>query len=278
MGSTHNAKGRPFPPDIHVPCLTWFLDGLTQEIDWDLQKRHIEFLVSSGLDGSTFPQPHFPPQAAHGLTLTVVVAGTNGEAVALTSEEKSQLIRTTRETAARLGRPDLTITAGTTGQCTRAVAADARRAHEAGADFALALVPSYFHAAMTADAVAAFFEELADESPLPVVIYNFPAAAAGLDVDSDGLARLGRHANIVGVKLTCGGVAKAARVRALFGPRDFCAVAGQSDWLVPALVVGGVGVITGVANLYPKVSRQTKRLCFSCLDLKLVEGVPGANG
>jgi dihydrodipicolinate synthase/N-acetylneuraminate lyase len=173
--------------------------------------------------------------------------------VALTREEKSKLIRTTREIAVRLGRPALTITAGTSGQCTRDVIAETQLAQEAGADFALVLVPSYFHFSMTQEAIMAFFEELADQSPVPIVIYNFPAVVAGMDLDSEMLARLGRHPNIVGVKLTCGGIAKVARVRALFEPHDFCALAGQSDWLVPALTVGGVGVITGVANLYPKV-------------------------
>jgi len=68
------------------------------------------------------------------------------------------------------------------------------------------------------------------------------------------LATLGKHPSIVAVKLTCGGIAKVARVRAVFGPETFSALAGQSDWLVPALSVGGTGVITGVANLYPRVS------------------------
>jgi len=70
------------------------------------------------------------------------------------------------------------------------------------------------------------------------------------------LARLGRHPNIVGVKLTCGGIAKVARIRSEYSPDEFCALAGQSDWLVPALSVGSIGVITGVANLYPKVCMQ----------------------
>lgn len=76
---------------------------------------------------------------------------------------------------------------------------------------------------------------------------------AGLDVNSDMLDRLAKHPNIVGVKLTCGGIAKVARIRAQYEPAEFSALAGQSDWLVPALTVGGTGVITGVANLYPKV-------------------------
>ena len=66
------------------------------------------------------------------------------------------------------------------------------------------------------------------------------------------LSKLGSHPNIVGVKLTCGGIAKVARIRAQFQPTEFCALAGQSDWLVPALAVGATGTITGVANLFPK--------------------------
>lgn len=105
---------------------------------------------------------------------------------------------------------------------------------------------------MNSDAIVSFFQELADASPLPVAIYNFPGVVAGLDVNSEMLETLGQHPNIVGVKLTCGGIAKVARVRARFAPEEFSALAGQSDWLTPALAVGGTGVVTGVANLFPK--------------------------
>lgn len=102
--------------------------------------------------------------------------------------------------------------------------------------------------------------QLADVSPLPVLIYNFPGVVAGLDVNSEMLYRLAKHPNIVGVKLTCGGIAKIARVRAQYEPEQFSALAGQSDWLVPALSVGGTGCITGIANLYPKVSFMTTNI------------------
>ncbi|SPO05152.1 related to dihydrodipicolinate synthase [Cephalotrichum gorgonifer] len=234
-GTTSAAK--PFPPGVHVPSLTWFEGTAEQEIDWATQKKHFKFLVESGLHG-------------------VVVAGTNGEAVTLSGAEKAQMVRTLREIAVESGRPDLPITLGCTGQSTRAAIAETREAAEAGADFVLVLVPSYFHFAMNEDAIVAFFQELADNSPLPIVIYNFPNVVAGLDVNSDMLAALGKHPNIVGVKLTCGGIAKVARVKASFDPKEFCVLAGQSDWLVPAMTVGSTGVITGVANLYPRYCVQ----------------------
>ncbi|KAK1243134.1 hypothetical protein MKX07_003762 [Trichoderma sp. CBMAI-0711] len=232
MGSLQQAA-RPFPPGIHVPSLTWFTNDDSQEIDWDLQERHLGFVIRSGLHG-------------------IVIAGTNGEAVTLTQDEKLKLIKMTRRVATEVGRPDVPITVGCSGQCTRDVIAETKLAKEAGADFILMLVPSYFHFAMTKDAIVAFFEEAADASPLPVVIYNYPNVVAGLDVDSEMLHRLAKHPNIVGVKLTCGGIAKVSRIAASYTPSEFSALAGQSDWLVPALSVGGTGAITGIANLYPK--------------------------
>lgn len=94
------------------------------------------------------------------LTISVVLAGTNGEAVTLSHKEKSDLVSTTRKLANELGRPDVTITLGCGGQSTREVIAETRLASEAGADFALVLVPSYFHFAMNEDAIVEFFQEV----------------------------------------------------------------------------------------------------------------------
>lgn len=145
------------------------------------------------------------------------------------SEEKADLVRVLRSTAISKGCPQLPLTVGCTGGCTRDVIDDTAAMHGAGADYALVLVPSYFHFAMTQDAIVAFFQEVAGASPLPLVIYNFPGVVAGLDVNSEMLETLGKHPNIVAVKLTCGGIAKVARVAAIFPPESFAALAGQSD-------------------------------------------------
>ena len=159
-----------------------------------------------------------------------------------------------RKVAHRLGRLEIPIVLGCIAGCTRDAIDQAVEAKTAGADFALVLVPSYFHFAMSPGAITSFFIELADASPIPIIIYNYPHVVAGLDVNSDMLEILGRHKNIVGVKLTCGGIAKVSRVTATFESSEFCALAGQSDWLIPALSAGGTGCITGLANLFPKVS------------------------
>lgn len=209
-------------------------------MDWELQEKHLEFLVSSGLHG-------------------VVIAGTNGEAATLTPDEKFKLVRLARSTAQKLRRESLPITCGTFGGCTQAIIEDTKLAADAGADYALVLVPSYFHFALDAAAIVGFFREVASASPIPIMIYNFPGVASGLNVASDMLETLGEHPNIAAVKLTCGTIASVARSAAKFGRAfdgnpAFVALAGQSDWLVPCLSVGGAGSVTGLANLFPKVS------------------------
>lgn len=43
---------KPYTPGVHVPSLTWFKDDYRQDIDWDVQKRHFEFLIDGGVHGS----------------------------------------------------------------------------------------------------------------------------------------------------------------------------------------------------------------------------------
>lgn len=180
--STGSQPSYSYPPGIHIPSLTFFDNSPTQEIDWETQNAHLSFLIKSGIHG-------------------VVLAGTNGEAITLSRSEKVELVRATRKIAVAEGKQSLPITLGTTGTSTRDVIAECSAAKEAGAEFVLVLVPSFFHFAMSKDAICEFFEEVANASPLPVLIYNFPGVAANLNVDSPMLDRLAKHKNIVGVKV-----------------------------------------------------------------------------
>ncbi|OAP57617.1 hypothetical protein AYL99_08355 [Fonsecaea erecta] len=232
--------GKAFPPGVYAPSLTWFSSDPQQEIDYVLQARHTEYLVRSGLTG-------------------VVIAGSNGEAVALSNAERLKLISLTREIAIRNDRPDMPVVIGTVGQATKEIIAQLSQAKLAGADYGLVLTPSYFHFAMNPIAIENFFAEVADASPIPILIYSWPLVTSGIEINSDIMAKLGKHPNIVGTKLTCGGIAKLARIAADFGPEDFCALAGHSEWLLPALSVGGTGCISGFANLCPKACVEIYR-------------------
>lgn len=111
--------------------------------------------------------------------LIVVLAGTNGEAVALTAAEKSKLVSTTRELAIQLGRPDMPVILGCGGGSTRAVIEETRLGKAAGADYALVMVPSYFHFAMNEDAIVSFFREVYNiHQPFPYSLAVLTLAVA----------------------------------------------------------------------------------------------------
>ena len=153
------------------------------------------------------------------------------------------------------GRTDLVVTIGCLAGCTRDIIDQATVGYENGADLALVLVPSVFHWSMTPKAIVDFFLDIANRSPVPIVIYNFPNLVSGLDVNQDMMDELAAHPNMAGVKLTCGNVSKMARVAAQYDPSQFAAVSGQSDIIVSALAAGGAGTISGVVNLFPRVSQ-----------------------
>jgi dihydrodipicolinate synthase/N-acetylneuraminate lyase len=120
------------------------------------------------------------------------------------SEERILLISSIRKALDSEGLAGFPLIVGCGQQSKRSTLKTIQNAKEAGGDFALVLPPSYWPTAMTKGNVTGYFKELADESSLPVLIYNFPLVANGITVDSDQLIELSKHDNIVGCKLTCG--------------------------------------------------------------------------
>lgn len=81
---------------------------------------------------------------------------------------------------------------------------------------------------------------------------QFPGVTSGIDLDSDQLAALASHPNIVATKLTCGNVGKLTRLTSKFEPPHFGVYGGSSDYLLPTLHAGGNGCVTGMGNIFPK--------------------------
>ena len=112
---------------------------------------------------------------------------------------------------------------------------------------------AYFGKQTTAKVVENFYNQVAEVSPLPIIIYNFPAVCNGLDLDSDVMASLAqKNPNIVGVKLTCASVGKITRLAATFEPSRFAILGGQSDFLIGGLAAGSQGCIAAFCNIFPK--------------------------
>ena len=202
------------------------------------------FTEDESLDRTT-QREHFIRLRDHGIA-AVVVLGSNGEAVHLDDAERQTVIVLARET---LGA-EAQVLAGTGAQSTRATIALCRLAADAGADVALVLPPHHYRSQMTNAALRAHYLAVADASPLPVLIYNMPANAAGVDLDAETIIALSAHPNIVGLKDSSGNVAKLAEVVA--GAREgFAVLAGSAGFLLPALIVGARGAIAALANIAP---------------------------
>ncbi|KAH7254349.1 uncharacterized protein BKA55DRAFT_567409 [Fusarium redolens] len=231
--STIQAKAKPLPPGVYTPVVTLYkADDPTQQVDHEAMHTQCKALIKAGM---------------HGL----VYLGTNGELVLLSREERKAIIKTAVQAASAAGGPDYPIVAGISAQSTQESIQNAKDAAEAGAGFGLLLPPNYWPKALPSQAIVSYFREVAAASPIPIVIYNFPAVTSGIDLDSDQLATLASEPNIVAVKLTCGNVGKLARLTALFSHEQFGVYGGSSDYLLPTLHSGGSGCVTGMGNIFP---------------------------
>lgn len=188
-----------------------------------------------------------------------MVHGSNGEAVHLSRHERGEAIRAVADTARHAADPPgrIPIIAGCGAQSVRETVEMCAEAKENGATHVLVLPPGYYAGLLGTEGLVTFFNEVADQSPLPVLVYNYPGAAHGVDLNSDVLLQIARHPNVVGVKLTCGNTGKLARLaaeapKARAGREDFFVAGGSADFLLQGMVVGGHGTIAGFANLAPR--------------------------
>ncbi len=173
----------------------------------------------------------------------VVLAGTNGEGPSLSAVEKRDLVRMTVPLAGRLK----VILGIATPSLTEAIWL-AQQSGKAGASAALVMPPAYFRAASSAG-LAAWFRELADHSPIPILVYNYPKMT-GIPITPEFLADLQTHPMIVGVKDSSGEESNLASYRAAV-PKSGCLFVGDETLLPKALAAGWTGTISGAANLIP---------------------------
>lgn len=242
-------KANPLVPGVYVPTPAFFKDEQDEPVDLDSVAKHAVRLARAGVTG-------------------IAVQGSNGEAVHLLDYERDHITQITRSALDEAGFKHMPLIVGCAAQSTRQTIELCKQAALNGGDAALVLPPSYYQGLFDKETVFKFFTDVADASPIPLIIYNYPAAVSGLDLSSDALTRLGRaHRNIVGAKFTCGNTGKLARVAADFTGApvpsasadeayandypDFLCFAGSGDFLTPAMAAGAAGVIPGIANVAP---------------------------
>jgi 4-hydroxy-2-oxoglutarate aldolase len=250
---------RPLVPGMYVPTVCFF-DPVTEDLDLDTIASHAVRLAKAGVAG-------------------VATQGSNGEAVHLTHSERQLVTSTTRKALRDAGYSHLPIIVGCGAQSTRETIQYCREAYEAGGDYALVLPPSYYTGLFSPNSksVLDFFTTVADASPIPLIIYNYPGAVSGMDLSSDIIIKLAKHDNIVGVKLTCGNTGKLNRIVAATRSKSdhstpsFLVLGGSADFLLQTLIAGGHGILAGLGNLAPKA-------CIKAMSLYQSGSVAAAQG
>lgn len=179
-----------------------------------------------------------------------LILGSTGEAAFLTEAERREVFEAAREVVPA----DKPLLVGTGGEATRLVAARNDEAHAVGADAALVLPPHYYVGTMTEAVLRTHYETLADLSPLPLMLYNFPAVTT-LALSPGLIAQLAQHENIVGMKDSSGNVAALTETMRLV-PADFQVVTGSASTFLGALALGVRGGILAVANIAARPYRR----------------------
>ncbi|KAL4874219.1 aldolase, partial [Aspergillus karnatakaensis] len=242
----------PTPPryGVYTPLVTFF--NADESLDIPSTLTHATRMAAGGVAG-------------------LVLQGSNGEAPHLDHAERQLLVRSIRIHLNEQGYSNLQLIVGCGAPSVRETLVHITEAKESGADYALVLPPSYWAAAMSAAVIESFFEDVATSSPLPILIYNFPAVTSSLDITSDSIIRLAQHTPaIVGCKLTCGNLGKLTRVTSSLSRNSFSAFGGKSDFFLPALVAGSTGIIAALANIAPKVHVKLLEL-YNSGDLKAAQ-------
>jgi len=175
----------------------------------------------------------------------LVVLGSNGEAPLIEDEEAFRVLATAREHVPA----DRTFIAGAARESTRGTIASVRRAADAGADAVLVRTPSYFKSQMTNDVFVRHYTEVADASPVPVILYNV-TIFTGVNLQPAAVARLAGHPNIVGVKESGGDIAQIGDLVAATPP-DFKVIVGSAPTMYASFCVGAVGAVVAVASVVP---------------------------
>jgi 4-hydroxy-2-oxoglutarate aldolase len=213
---------------VFGPVVTTFGDR-DEAVDLEAFTTNLRAYAAAGLNG-------------------VVVCGSTGEAALLDEEERRSLI----EQARRELPSDALIIVGTGAESTRQCVQRCRVASEHGAHAVLVVAPHYYASVMTPPALEAHYRRVADDSPLPVLLYNIPKYMH-FALEPDLVARLATHENIVGMKDSAGDLGRLAGYVQSQGD-DFIVLTGHGGSFHQALELGVHGGILAISLFAPELS------------------------
>jgi 4-hydroxy-tetrahydrodipicolinate synthase len=206
-----------------VALVTPFKDNKVDEVTL---RKLVKFHIDSGTSG-------------------IVPCGTTGESPTLDYEEHDRVIEVCIEAA----NGKIPIIAGTGSNSTAEAITITRHAAKAGADASLQVSPYYNKP--TQKGLYEHFKAIAESVDIPIILYNI-ASRTAVNILPETIAKLAKDCkNIVGVKESSGDLDQMARIKALC-PSDFQLISGDDSLTLPIMAIGGIGIISVVANIVPK--------------------------
>jgi 4-hydroxy-2-oxoglutarate aldolase len=175
-----------------------------------------------------------------------VAVGSTGESVLLTRAEMDGILVTVKDAAA-IGKKLL---AGTGAESTAETIERTKRAAELGYDAALVKTPYYYKPAYKPEVLIAHFRRVADESPIPVMLYAIPQYT-GVTLAAADVAALAEHPNIIGIKDSSGNVLGIGEIIGATPPQ-FQVLVGSAATVYPSLAIGARGAILALACALPE--------------------------
>lgn len=229
-----------------VALVTPFKDDKT--IDYTGLERVIEHVIAGGID-------------------YLVVLGTTGESATLSKSEKDKILAFT----VQVNQERLPIVYGMGGNSTYSLLDEINETDFTGVDAILSVSPYYNKPSQ--EGIIAHYRLMADQSPVPVVLYNVPGRTMS-NVTAVSTLILAEHKNIVGIKESSGNLEQCMQI-AFKKPENFLLISGD-DLLASAMkAVGGEGLISVMANAYPSIIKtimegspeESKTATFKLLDI-----------
>jgi len=205
-----------------VALVTPFKNG---KIDEKALKELVEFHIKNG-------------------TTALVPCGTTGESATLSYEEHDKVI----ELTVQFAKGRIRVIAGTGSNSTEEAIMLTRHAKKVGANASLQVSPYYNRP--TQKGLYLHFKAIAEAVDIPIILYNI-ASRTGVNIEPETFVKLAEIKNIIGVKEASGSLEQMSRIRKLC-PKDFLLISGDDALTLPVLSIGGVGIISVVANIIPR--------------------------
>lgn len=184
-----------------------------------------------------------------------VVQGTTGESVTLSKEEKKKVLAFVIQN----NQKKLPIVYGIGGNNTASVLEEIQYTDFRKVDALLSVSPYYNKPSQ--EGIFRHFTIIADVSPVPVILYNVPGRTSS-NLTAETTIRLARHKNIQGIKEASGNLEQCMKI-VKEKPKDFMLISGDDLLTLHIYAIGGVGVISVLANAFPLVFKNMKESFFS---------------